>query len=183
MKSAYEEILAVLEKHNDVITGDYSTDIRDRLRHLIEMSGVLDDFGISVPASKLHGFWVDISSYQSLGLFGEEHGRTISWPDDGRQPVSEWLYLVSFPTGAYIYGGAYPTKTFGGMIDEIKAYGPKYIDSANKGFYFDRTNAAAIHKDLMGIIEKHRHGVEAEVKEQKKAELRRQLAKLEEPAQ
>lgn len=180
MREAYQEILAVLEKHKDVISGDHSTDIRCRIRELIKWSYILEDFGITISPSKIYGDdWIEISYNQCIGLYGKDIKRTISYPDDGRQPEGEWLYLVKFPNGAYTYGDSYPTKTFGAMIEEVKSYGPKYIDSTNKRFYFDSDSAKFIHNDLSAIIEKHRASVEAEIKDQKKAELQRQLAELE----
>jgi len=71
-----------------------------------------------------------------VGWWGEKYGRHISWSDDGKQPEDELLLVISFPTGAYIFGDDYPTEFFKEFFQELKTYNPKYTDTTNKTLYF-----------------------------------------------
>ena len=93
---------------------------------------------------------------QSIALYGKDHRRTISWSDDGRQPENEWLYCVSFPSGAYFFGNSYPEEHFNAMFEELKGFGPKYSDTTNHNLYFDSSNAKGVHQQLPEIVKKYR---------------------------
>lgn len=109
---------------------------------------------------------------------GGQSGRSISWSDDGRQPEKEWLYVLSYPCGAYTFHSDYPTETFNNFIDEIKTYNPKYSDTINKSFYFSQENAKAIHENIDELFNKYSGQVKDELKQIKIKKLKDELAEL-----
>lgn len=92
----------------------------------------------------------------------------------------EWLLLIKFPTGAYIFGDSYPEKTFKTFFDELKSYKPKYLDSVNKCLYFDKSTAKDVIGDYKSIFKKYQGMVAEEVKQQKISKLQAELKRLEE---
>lgn len=112
--------------------------------------------------------------------FNEEGERKISWSDDGRQPENEWLYVISFGTGAYIFGQSYPEETFRSFFTELKQFEPKYCDTANKSLYFTPDKAKAVHESFWEIFNRHKAMVEGELKKKRKAKLLEELKTLEE---
>ena len=102
-KKAYDEILKVLHKHKDLCLYDIAELERTAKIHLFGLE-LKEKYGLNIDPKR-----VDSLDYQSfgekkIGLFGRKHKRTISWSFDGRQPEDEYLFKVSFPTGAYIFG-------------------------------------------------------------------------------
>lgn len=177
---AYLGVLRALEDNADVLQGNSTMCSAKAEANLkLKQIGILREFKIEdVPLNTLYGYdsW-ELSSYSRLTYYSE--GRSISWEDNGNQPKDEWLYSVSFPTGAYIYGEGYPTKTFNTMFEELKSYNPKYCDTANKALYFDKSNAHKVHNELFKTLEKHRGKVAEEVKQRKINELKAQIDELE----
>jgi hypothetical protein len=176
--SSYKEILAVLNKHKDILDDDYEIDISAKISNRICILSVSKEFGIDIDLSS-HPDWCKLSEYEAIGLFGEDHNRTISWSDDDRQPENERLYRISFPTGAYIFGESYPEITFKSFFSELKTYGYKYIDSANKCLYFTSENAKYIHENFNKIFDKYKRLVSEEMRMKKIESLREELDKLE----
>lgn len=177
----YQEILDVMEKNKDAIKARRSIDIRSRIKDLIKMFAVFSEFSICVEDRQeaSGGTYYKISEYQFIGLYGEDHRRTVSWLDDGEQPENEWLYCFSFSTGAYIFGQDYPMKTFNGFFNKLKSYEPKYCDSNNHSMYFSKENAAAVHDDFKSIMDEYREVAKAEFKKNRAKKLREELTHLE----
>jgi hypothetical protein len=125
-----------------------------------------------------HPSWFNIGEHQKIGHYGKENNRTISWSDDGDQPEDEWLYLIQFPTGAYIFGDSYPTATFNAFFVELKTYEPKYSDSHNHCLYFDCEKAKYIHKEFSNIRKKYAGMVKEENKKKRVEAIRKELDEL-----
>jgi hypothetical protein len=176
-KDAYKEILDVLDRHKELLRDDYSIDIYSRIEARIKLEEISQDFSIELKRDG-NPNWCELSEYETIGIYGEEHNRLISWSDDGSQPENERLYQISFPTGAYIFGGAYPQNTFQAFFEELKSHKPKYIDSANHSLYFTSGNAMRVHGKFKEIFEKYRLDVAQEVKDQKVKALEHELASL-----
>lgn len=149
------------------------------LSDLIKTEEVKAEFGIDSLTCR-GATWFVCGEYAAIGCFGDSHRRTISWPDDGRQPTDgEWLYCISFPTGAYIFGSDYCTDTFGAFFAELKAFNPKYLDSVNHNLYFTSDTAAKVNDALPNLLKKYRSLVNEELKRMRIAELQKELASLE----
>jgi hypothetical protein len=148
------------------------------LEKLIKQEELQETFGITITNS--HGnTWFTCGLYSSIGLFGSQHSRTISWSDDRRQPENEWLYQISFPTGVYIFGEGYCTSTFDTFFDELKSYNPKYLDTANHNLYFADDIAAKVHEELPNLLKKYRGMVKQEIEEKRIQILKDELRRLE----
>lgn len=144
---------------------------------LIKTEELQEEFGIANLVYCSHT-WFKCGYYSTIGLFGEEHNRTISWPDDGRQPEDEWLYHISFPTGAYIFGEDYCTCTFDEFFAELKTYNPKYLDSANHSLYFTSDTAAKVHAALPELLKKYGSLVQNEINVKRILKLQEELKAL-----
>lgn len=174
---AYKEILKVLNKHKDIIVFDVEDLERQAKYHL---------FGIEL--KEKHGFdidpciinaldWNRLGEYLDVSMWGNEK-RHIGWSDDDSQPNNELLLRISFPTGAYIFGGDYPTDFFKQFFSELKTYNPKYTDSRNKSLYFSMDNAGKMFNDFAGIYKKYRELNAEDFKKRKIIKLKKELENL-----
>lgn len=179
---AHEELMKVVEKYDKEFEGSVTVPSVCSIGREIERLEKEEEFGIQLA-------WVDDGYFSVAGAydnwsrvlyFSEESGRSISWPDDGRQPENEWLYVVSFPTGPYIFGGEYPEETFRAFFAELKQFEPKYCDTANKSLYFTGSKAKAVHEDFWHIFNKYKDEVEKELKQKRRDHLLKELEKLKE---
>jgi hypothetical protein len=173
---AYKLILKTIDDCNSQVTLD--TDIsRYNLPLLIKKSEIEEEFGIVIKNVKSKT-WFDCGYYSTIGLYGSAHGRSISWSDDDSQPEDEWLYQISFPTGAYIFGKDYCTNTFELFFAELKSFSPKYSDANNHNLYFTSDTAAKVHNALTGLLKKYSDLVQNEINEKRIVELQKELQKL-----
>ena len=108
----------------------------------------------------------------------KKHNRTISCPDNGKQPEDEWLYCIRFTSGAYVFSGQYPTETFNAFFQELKDFGTKYCDTVNHCLYFSPENAKEVYDNFWPIFNKYKGMVGEELKQRRKKELKEELAKL-----
>lgn len=172
----HEALLETLEEYSDILDGNSDVDVRRELRNTIGFLEVSQEFGIDF--GKVFG-------YHHMNFEVNQHtrfmkGAHISWSDDGRQPSEdEYLYVISFPTGAYIFGQHYPTQLFQEFFHELRSYKPKYLDSANKTLYFDSSNAKEIHRDFPKILKKYQDRVKDDYKRIRKEQLEEELRQLE----
>lgn len=172
---AYKKILETI---NDCSAQVKLSDIGiHNLESLIKTEELQEEFGITNVEHYSHT-WFKCGYYSAIGLFGDEHKRTISWSDDGRQPDDEWLYQISFPTGAYIFGEDYCTETFNEFFAELKTYNPKYLDSANHNLYFTSETAAKVHAELPELFKKYRGLVQNELNAKRILKLQEELKAL-----
>ena len=153
-----------------------------RLHEELDRHQLSENFDIPVDALSLVGDeWYNVYTYPEtthIGMYGKGRGE-ISWPDGGEQPSNEWLYVVKFPTGAYIFGEDYPKETFNAFFSELKAFNPKYTDTANSALYFDGKNAGEVYRNLKDIYLKHKAEVQKELDKKRIAKLKAELEKLE----
>lgn len=122
--------------------------------------------------------YVMIGEYAYIASMGKKYSRTVSWSADGRQPEDEIMFVLQFPTGAYIFGDSYPKELFKDMWDEIKTYDFKYVDDVNSNIYFSLENAAPIANEFQNILQKYYKRFRDEANIRRAAELRRELEKL-----
>lgn len=176
----WKEMLDLLDKHNDLIEQDYEIDIRDKLKSRIKAYEIASKFDIELPGKSVGSYvdFVRLDNCRFIGLHGEKYKRTISWPDDGKQPEDEWLYGIHFSSGAFIFHSEYPTKTFDQFFNELKSYGPKYIDTVNHYLYFDETNAKKVNDNYKNIFKKYQELAKKEVTESEIIKLQEKLEKL-----
>jgi len=179
--NAYKELQGVIEKYPKEFKGDYDlNNIQGTIRRLniSQRFGIPLEYGCGNISYSVKGAYNDWTRVNFID--GTE--RTISWSDDGRQPNDEWLFVISFPTGAYIFGdyfkSEYPKQTFNTFFNELKSLGAKYSDSANSSLYFTEENSKKVYDAFWGIFNKYKAMVADEMKEQRKKELEAELAKL-----
>ncbi len=109
----------------------------------------------------------------------EKHGRKISWSEDDSQPEDEFLLDISFATGAYIFGDDCPIELFKEFFNELKSYGPKYIDKHNKCLYFSMENAGRVFNEFENILNKYNEKNKEDEKKRRVKKLKAELEKLE----
>lgn len=126
--------------------------------------------------------YIEIGNYMHIASMGEKYRRTISWSVDGSQPDDEVMFVISFPTGAYIFGDSYPVKLFEEMWAELKSYKFKYVDDMNHNIYFSLDETASIANVFRKILNKYYEKYRSEAKIRRMDELRCELEKLEENA-
>lgn len=176
---AYKELLATFNRLNEFIKDDYRVNVTGCLSSAILWMDLSEKFGVTINnPSDMGSDYCRLSNHQFIGLYGADHNRTISWPDDGKQPDNEWLYVISFPTGAYIFDKEYPQIIFQEFFNELKEYSPKYIDSANHNLYFTSEQSKEVHDDFHEVFKKYKSRVDKEIKTKKIYELQKELEKL-----
>jgi len=176
-KKAYAEILELMKEHEDVCIFDVSDLERQAENHLFGIK-LREKHGFDIEPKDIRSTdWVNLRGPMSVGIWGEKYHRTISFSDDGRQPVDELLLQISFSTGAYIFGNDYPKELFQLFFDELVSYSPKYKDTANKSLYYSMDNASKIHNEYDSIIKKYHELNEEDFKQRK---IKRMEAELEE---
>ena len=126
--------------------------------------------------------YVKISDHMYIASMGEKYRRTISWSADGRQPKDEVLLVLTFPTGAYIFGDDYPVPLFKELWCEIKGYGFKYVDDVNHNVYFPLDSAAGIANEFPSILKKYYARYRAEADARRAQRLKQELEALEKKA-
>jgi len=179
---AYKEILKSIEKCAAKVELDYSigNSFTSTLKGYIEQEEVFEKFQIVVPSHYVgNNGWYRLNNFVAIGLFGDKYKRTIGWSDDGSQPEDEWLYVLSFSTGGYLFGEHYPKDLFTRFFKELKQYAPKYSDTANNTLYFTEGIAAQVHNDFPGILQRYKELAIEEHKAAKIEALREQLKTLE----
>ena len=176
----YKAILAVLNKNIGVIEADLAIDIRSIVEARIKVLDVYNLFGIGLtrPPASFSTNYCRVSDHITMAKYGEAHRRTISWSDDDRQPDDEWLYQISFPTGAFIFGEHYPQETYQKFFLELKTYKPKYADTKNNNLYFSPSNASKVHEDFDSIFKKYGQMAREEVIKKIIADKEAELARL-----
>lgn len=107
-------------------------------------------------------------------------GRSITWSEGNKQPVDEWLYLIRFNTGAYIFGEDYNSQKqlFQDFFDELRTYKPDYEDLHNHYLYWKIENAKKIMSQFQVIFNKYKDKNNSEVNGRKIKKLERELAIL-----
>lgn len=186
--AAYKDLLKVVKKHSDAFDRENVTLSPEHLKSIVEAMEVSERFGIPLQGiqSGTHLRVKNVyNDWTGLSLYGEKHGRTIGCSDNGKQPKDEWLFKISFPCGAYTFGGdglwdkSYPKKTFDAFFEELKSYGTAFSDTMNNALYFREDNSKAVYEAFWGVFNKYKAQVADELKEQRKQELVKELEALE----
>ena len=177
-EKAYKEILKALNKYKSEIVFDvYNLETKAK-NHLFGVE-LVEKYGFKLDPKNIYS-----TSYQKLkenvhvGFWNGETSK-ISWSDDGKQPNKETLLCISYPTGAYIFGGDYPTEFFQKFFLELKTYKPKYTDTANKSLYFSLDNAGEIYNAYDSIIKRYYEENKEDLKQRNIKKMKDELAKLE----
>lgn len=177
-KKAYDEILKVLRKHRELCLYDIAELERKARVHLFGLE-LKEKYGLNIDPKR-----VDSLDYQSfgekkIGLFGEKYRRNISWSVDGRQPEDEYLFTVSFPTGAYIFGEDYATDFFQKFWLELKEFKPDYIDEVNHCLYWKLENAKDAFNNYDATLKKYYELNKEDVKRRRIEKMKKELEQLE----
>lgn len=178
--NAYKALYETAKQHRELIEDNHFRSIEEKVQEL-ELSVL---FNMKLKGAGYYWYEKHIGYGQcaNIGLYSEEQRRQISWSDDGRQPENEWLCVISFPTGAYIFGDyfkdQYPKETFNAFFEELKAYGTKYCDSANHSLYYSTANAYVVCEAFPAIFKKYKDMCQQEYERQRVKELEAELAKL-----
>jgi hypothetical protein len=177
-KKAYEEILSVVNKYRDLVVFDCNELESKSKIHLFGIE-LKDKYGLNVNLQDVKSLsWNRFGDYLCIGLFGKKYNRTISWPDDGKQPEDELMIRLSFSTGAYIFGEDYPTELFQQFWQELKTYNPKYCDTTNRNLYFSIENGAKIFNEFTSIMKKYYEINKEDAKNRRIKKLQNELEKL-----
>lgn len=185
---AYKALLKVVNKYPEAFDSENVTLYPAHVKSVVEALEVSERFGIPLQGIQ-SGTHLRVKNvyddWTGLSLYGKKHGRTIGCSDTGKQPVDEWLFKISFPCGAYTFGGdglwdkSYPEKTFDAFFEELKSYGTAFSDSMNNSLYFREDNSKAVYDAFWDVFNKYKGQVKAELKEQRKQELVKELEDLE----
>lgn len=177
---AYKKILKVIKSCAKDVELDSSVDISYKLEQLITREEIQDSFGIDLSTCYNSGAdYFKTHDDKFIGKYGSKYNRTISWSDDGTQPEDEWLFVISYPTGAFIFGEDYQQETFKQYFNELKKFEPKYVDTANHNLYYTADKAKAVYEKVDEFLKKYRAIAEDNRKESKIEALKKQLEALE----
>lgn len=181
-KKACEEILEVINKHKDIFDIDISYEVKDldyRLKAYIFGLELKESYGLNVNHKDIRSTdFTRFNDYVRIGAYGKKHNRTISWSSDGRQPEDEVLLVISFSTGAYIFGDDYPTELFKEFFLELKTYKPDYVDDANKALYWKIENAKDIFNSFESILDKYNEVNKKDIKIREIERLQKKIQEL-----
>lgn len=177
-EKAYKEILKILNKHKTEIVFDVD-DLETQAKHHLFGVELVEKYGFELDPKTINSTdWQRLKENITIAFMDGEF-RKISSSDDGRQPDKETLLCISYPTGAYIFGGDYPTEFFQKLFLELKTYNPKYTDTTNKSLYFSLDNASEIYNAYDSIIKRYYEENKEDLKQQKIKKMKKELAKLE----
>jgi hypothetical protein len=185
VKLAYAEIFSVLNKHKDVCA--FEIDNLDRIAkyHLfgIELKEV---YGLDINPKAIDSLdWLDFGKYRHIGRWGKKYNRTISWPNEGKQPNNELLLSIGFPTGPFIFtcGGGFnqecPEDFFQTFWNELKSFNPDYVDDHNNCLYWKIENAKTIFNTFNNVLQKYYELNKEDRKQRKIKIMKEELYKLE----
>ena len=177
-KKAYKEILKVLNKYKNEIVFDIDN-LETKAKHHLFGVELVEKYGFDLDPKRIYSTdWQELRENVFIGFWDGER-RKISWSDDGSQPNDEILLCIKYPTGAYIFGGDYPTDFFQKFFLELKTYKPKYIDSHNNSLYFSMENASKIFNTYDSIVKEYREKHKGDLKQRKIKKMKNELSKLE----
>ena len=175
----YKKILKAVEGSVEVIEDRrYTDNLIYGLENRIKIQEIGKIFGIKDLPQDAKASFIKIPEKHANIMFYKEGDYYISWSDDDRQPSDEYLYCISFPTGAYIFGEHYPEEVFNDFFEELRKYNPKYSDTQNHNLYFSPETAFKIHHDFEAIYKEYAEKSSVAYKESRKEALKKQLAQL-----
>lgn len=191
-KKAYADVLKVCEKYpkfNEVYGFNDINQMKNSAKNHLQLIKWYEKYGLKLDHDyqpyTLSYFKVD--EYRLFTHFKDAEqdkdngsGRFISWSDDDRQPKDEWLFEISFATGAYIFGQDYDgqKELFQNFFKELKSYKPDYSDTTNKTLYWRLENAKPIYDKFHNILNKYRELNTKDLKNREVKKLEKKLAEL-----
>lgn len=177
---AYKKILKVVKSCAKDVAIDSSVDTSYKLEQLITREEIQESFGINLMnCYDYSDTYFNLHGDKFIGKYGSEYNRTISWSDDGTQPEDEWLFVISYPTGAFIFGEDYQQETFKQYFEELKGFSPKYVDTVNHNLYYADDVAKVVFEKVDELLKKYHAIAEENRKEAKIEALKKQLEALE----
>jgi hypothetical protein len=184
-KKAYKEIFDMLNKYKNICVFDIGDLERKSKLHLFGIK-LKEVFGLDIDPKTVDSLdWLRFGEYRYIGWWGEKYHRTISWPNDNKQPEDELLLEISFPTGPFIFScdgpfnAEYPQDFFQKFWNELKSYHPDYVDDHNDGLFWKIENASIIFNAFDNILKKYSELNKEDVKQRKIAKLKKELSALE----
>lgn len=153
---AYNEILSLIDKHKDIIIYRYDELKQLSEKHLFGLE-LKEKYRLDINPREIYSLdSVKLGEFITISRWGKKYNRTISYPDNGKQPENELLLYIGFPTGAYILGDNYPEELFYELWQELKLYNPKYLDTINHALFYSMDSANEIFNKFPEIINKYR---------------------------
>lgn len=179
---AYQSLLVVALENKEHIKPRIIEDIEEEFLTIQKSM----EFGLELSYGGYNHYAVKggYDSWTRVLFISKDADKFIGCSDDGKQPQDEWLYIMCYPTGPYIFGDyfndCYPEETFEQFFSELKGFEPKYCDSANKALYFTADKAKAAHEAFQPLFKKYKALVKDEMERKRIKELEQELAKLKE---
>lgn len=171
---AYEAMISSVSADMNYIAGD---DAFQNLNSKLQLLKMSKRFGIPLTNWNTTQYGV-VDSYDNWTCVRLCDGDSIHCSDDGKQPENEWLYIIRFPSGPYIF---HSDRSLSGLFkrffEELKAFGPKYCDTMNHTLYFAEDTSELVYNSFWDIFKKYRALVNEEVKTLRKKELELELSK------
>lgn len=177
---AHKELIELRKKYQEEFDGSENVPSIHSLHRELERLELEQTFGLPLFFAVAYHYGVpgSFDNWSRVLYFDDTGMRQISWSDDGKQPKNEWLYVMSFGSGPYIFGREYPEETFKSFFLELKEFGAKYCDTANHCLYFPPDKAKAVHEAFRGLFKKHQELVQVELKKKRKEQLLKELKEL-----
>lgn len=176
----YKSILKLMDKNKDDIIFDISALKTQSTNHLFGLK--MWEYGYNIePKSIYNTNYQKIGEFTVISLMGAKHQRVISWEDYGKQPEDEMMLIISFPTGAYIFGEDYDGQLplFNEMFIKLKSYNPKFVDTHNKSLYFPIAEGAKVFNDFNDIFSQYKEKNVAMKSARRIEKLKKELKDLE----
>lgn len=178
--NAYKALYETAKQHRDFISDQHFQPLEEKVQEL-ELS-VMFNMKLEYAGFKHYAVPNSYDSWSRILYFGEGLDRKVSFSDNGTQPKNEWLYVVRFAAGPYIFGeyfkDQYPQETFRLFFNELKTFEPKYCDTRNNELYFTKETAHKVHAAFWEIFKKYKDMCQQEYERNRVKELEAELAKL-----
>lgn len=177
LKKVYASILHAVKKNEGVLNFDFQDLELKAKNHLFGLE-LKEVYGLEIDEKRINNIrYQELKSNVHL-TFIDGVNTTISWSDNNEQPKGEYLIKFSYPTGAYIFGGDYPTDFFKKFFLELKSFNPDYCDSANSSLYFKLGNAKEVFNTYDSIVKKYVELNKEDYKQREIIRMQNELDKL-----
>lgn len=182
LMNAYNEIIAVLNKHKNIIKLDIESIKKDANLHLFRFD-IMHVYRLNVDLNNITNTEYNrIDNNQFIMTMGPKSGRTIAISKDKTQPDNELIYSLQFATGGYIFTDSltevYPKELWNNFWNELLTYQPDFIDEVNKNLYWKIENAERISHKYKDILKKYMDLKQDYVKNMEIIKLEKRLKEL-----
>jgi hypothetical protein len=186
-RDVFEKIIYLCENNSD--SESTLNEIRLKAKNRVIRFEWKEKYGIELGSDcRLAEYdFLHLGEYQMISYFTDGYkcyeegcGRSISWSENNKQPVNEWIYSIGFSTGAYIFGEDYEgqKQLFQDFFEELRTYKPDYEDLHNHNLYWKVENAKKIMSQFKTILDKYNDKNIKELKSRKIAKLEAELESL-----